>query len=56
MNGFEIKGGLAGKILRVDLTRGSIRTEPTEPYARQWIGGRSISSWLKLRAMKKNEG
>lgn len=30
----EIKGCLAGKILRVDLTSGKIWTEPTEKYAR----------------------
>jgi len=52
MNGFEIKGGLAGKILRVDLTRGSIRTEPTEPYARQWIGGRAVNSAILLNEIE----
>jgi aldehyde:ferredoxin oxidoreductase len=42
---------LAGKILRVDLTAGSIATEETEPYAREWIGGRAINSWILLNEM-----
>jgi aldehyde:ferredoxin oxidoreductase len=42
---------LAGKILRVDLETGSIATEETEPYAREWIGGRAINSWILLNEM-----
>ena len=44
----KISGGLAGKILRVDLTNGKISTEDTEKYARRWLGGRAIASWLLL--------
>jgi len=40
----RIRGGLAGKILRLDLGSGRIRTEQTEKYASQWIGGRAINS------------
>jgi aldehyde:ferredoxin oxidoreductase len=39
-----IAGGLAGKILRVDLTSGLIRTEPTARWANRWIGGRAVNS------------
>lgn len=47
----KIRGGLAGKILRVDLTREKTWTEDTEEYARDWIGGRAINSWLLLQEM-----
>jgi aldehyde:ferredoxin oxidoreductase len=47
----ECRGGLAGKILRVDLSREKTWTEDTEPYAREWIGGRAINSWLLLQEM-----
>ena len=35
--------GYTGKILRVDLTTGSLSTEPTIPYARSWLGGAGIN-------------
>ncbi len=38
-------GGLAGKILWVNLTLGDLREEPSEKY-RPWIGGRSLGSFL----------
>lgn len=44
----EIKGGLSGKILRVDLTHGELSTEDTEKYAKRWIGGQMLNSWLLL--------
>jgi aldehyde:ferredoxin oxidoreductase len=47
----KIRGGLAGKILRVDLSREKTWTEDTEKYARDWIGGRAINSWLLLQEM-----
>jgi aldehyde:ferredoxin oxidoreductase len=47
----KIRGGLAGKILRVDLTQEKCWTEDTEKYAREWIGGRAINSWLLLNEM-----
>ncbi len=37
-----------GQILRVNLTTGKIRTEPTEKYARRFIGGRGINAWIML--------
>ena len=42
---------MAGKILRVDLTAGTMATEETEPYSREWIGGRAINSWILLNEM-----
>jgi aldehyde:ferredoxin oxidoreductase len=42
---------LAGKILRVDLTTGRVRTEPTEEYAQRWMGGRPINTWILLNEM-----
>jgi len=47
----RIRGGLAGKILRVDLGSGKIRTEETEKYAREWIGGRAVNSFLLLEEL-----
>lgn len=36
--------GYAGKILRVDLSTGTINTQPTAPYAERFIGGRGIAA------------
>jgi aldehyde:ferredoxin oxidoreductase len=44
----QIHGGLAGKILRVNLSDGKIWTEDTGKYAQQWIGGRAINSAILL--------
>jgi len=44
MNTDKISGGLAGKILRVDLSSRKISTEDTEKYAKRFIGGRAINS------------
>ena len=48
----EIKGCLAGKILRVDLTSGKIWTEPTEKYARETLGGRGINSYIMFNEIE----
>ena len=37
--------GYGGKILRIDLTNGELREEPTEKYL-EWIGGRGINEWI----------
>jgi aldehyde:ferredoxin oxidoreductase len=42
----KISGGIAGKILRVDLTSGTISTEDTEKYAKRFIGGRAVNSFI----------
>ncbi|MBI5967622.1 MAG: hypothetical protein HY882_07185 [Deltaproteobacteria bacterium] len=44
-------GGLAGKILRVDLGRKKISTEETEKYARNFLGGRTLNSFLLFNEM-----
>ena len=44
-------GGLAGKILRVDLGSGKISTEDTWKYARDYLGGRTINSYILLKEM-----
>lgn len=40
--------GWSGKILRVDLTSGKISTESTGKYAKEFLGGRGINSWILL--------
>lgn len=47
----KIRGGLAGKILRVDLSSGKTSTEETEKYAKRFIGGRAINSYILLNEM-----
>jgi aldehyde:ferredoxin oxidoreductase len=49
-----IDGGLAGKILWVDLTTGTMREEQTEKYANEFIGGRAINSFLLLKELPGN--
>jgi len=49
----QIRGGLAGKILRVDLSAGKIWTEQTEEYAREYIGGRAINSLILFDEMDR---
>jgi aldehyde:ferredoxin oxidoreductase len=39
---------LAGKILRVDLTRQKVWTEDTLPYAKKTLGGRGINSLIMI--------
>ncbi len=41
----------AGKILRVDLANSKVWTEPTEKYAKRWIGGRAINTWILLNEL-----
>jgi len=48
----KISGGIAGKILRVNLSSKEISTEDTEKYARRFIGGRAINSFILLNEVK----
>jgi aldehyde:ferredoxin oxidoreductase len=48
-----IRGGLAGKILRVDLGNGTVRAEKTDPYAEKFIGGRAINSLILFDEMNE---
>ena len=43
-----IKGGIAGQILRIDLSTGNIWHEESEKYAQRWIGGRAVNSAILL--------
>lgn len=52
MNTSKIRGGLAGKILRVNLDSHQITTADTEKYARRLIGGRAINSFILLDEME----
>ena len=52
MTDFHIRGGLAGRILRVDLSSGEIDTMETSEYARRWIGGRAINSAILLEEVR----
>jgi aldehyde:ferredoxin oxidoreductase len=48
-----IRGGFAGRILRVDLTRGVVETEPLESaLAMDWIGGLGLTAKLAYEAIK----
>lgn len=48
----ETAYSLAGKILYVNLTTGTIRTEPTMAYAEMFLGGRGIDNWLLYKYVK----
>lgn len=47
MNVFNIKGGITGKILRVNLSSNKIKVENNK-FAERWISGRALSSWILL--------
>lgn len=51
MSFVSIRGGLAGKILRVELSSGKIWTKDTAKYAERWIGGRIINSSILFDEM-----
>jgi aldehyde:ferredoxin oxidoreductase len=42
----------AGKILRIDLTTREIVIEPTEKYARKWIGAKGINWWILYNELR----
>ncbi|MFW6149822.1 MAG: aldehyde ferredoxin oxidoreductase N-terminal domain-containing protein [Atribacterota bacterium] len=48
----HIKGCLAGKILRVDLTSSKIWTEPTEKYVKLTLGGRGTNSLIMFNEIR----
>jgi len=48
---YNIKGGITGKILRVDLGTGKTRVEDNS-YAKRWLGGRTLQSWILLNETK----
>ena len=48
----RIKGALAGKILRVNLSTGRMWTEASAPYAARTMGGRGTNSLIMLKEIK----
>ena len=54
MKAWDIRGGLAGRILRVDLTAGRVWTEDTLDHARQFLGGRAVNSRILLDELSPN--
>ena len=51
-----IRGGFAGRVLRVDLTRGETRAEPLDPdLARKFVGGLGLTVKLAFDAPVFNE-
>ena len=49
----KLPGGYMGRILRADLTTGSMQDEnlPEEPLLRKFIGGQSLASYILLREL-----
>ena len=49
----SLPGGYMGRVLRVDLTTGSIRDEnlPEEPLLRKFIGGQALASYVLLNEL-----
>jgi len=43
-----------GRILRVDLSTGEIRTEPSWPYAKRFLGGRGVSQQILFNELSPN--
>jgi aldehyde:ferredoxin oxidoreductase len=52
----KIRGGLAGKILRVDLSTGKIWTEASSGYAERTLGGRGTNSLIMLNEIEPGTG
>ena len=44
----------AGRILRVDLSRGKISTEPTARYLEDTLGGRGFGQWILFREVESD--
>jgi aldehyde:ferredoxin oxidoreductase len=48
--------GYAGKILWVNLTTGKMKTESTIKYAKRFVGGRGINTWILFNNMNSSVG
>lgn len=53
-----LPGGYMGKVLRVDLTSGSMRSEnlPEEPVLRKFIGGQALAAYILLKELPLRAG
>ena len=51
-----LPGGYMGKILRADLSTGTLRNEnlPEEPILRKFIGGQALASYILLKELSLN--
>ena len=51
-----LPGGYMGKILRADLSTGTLRDEnlPEEPILRKFIGGQALASYILLKELPLN--
>ncbi len=49
-------GGYAGRIVRVDLSRGKVETEETSGYLPDWIGGRGLGARIAWDAIPAGTG
>ncbi|HEX4987519.1 MAG TPA: aldehyde ferredoxin oxidoreductase N-terminal domain-containing protein, partial [Candidatus Binatia bacterium] len=49
----KLPGGYMGKILRVNLTTGSLKDEnlPEEPLLRRFIGGQALAEYILLKEL-----
>ncbi|MDP6559753.1 MAG: aldehyde ferredoxin oxidoreductase N-terminal domain-containing protein, partial [Candidatus Binatia bacterium] len=49
----RLPGGYMGRILRVDLTTGSMRDEnlPEEPFLRKYPGGQALATYILLKEL-----
>jgi len=52
----RLPGGYMGRILRVDLTTGSMRDEnlPEEPVLKKFIGGQALALYILLKELPLN--
>jgi len=48
----DVKGCIAGKILRIDLSNKKIWTEETKSYAKKTLGGRGINSLIMINEIE----
>jgi len=51
MKTYTVRGGLAGKMLRVDLNNTKLWEEETQQYATRFLGGRAMASDILLHEM-----
>lgn len=52
----KIDGGLAGRVLRINLSNGDIRVEPSSEYIKDNFGGRTVNSDILMNEIKSGTG
>ena len=48
---YNIKGGITGKILRINLSDETVKVENNK-FAERWISGRALSNWILLNELE----